>query len=494
MTSVLVVGAGLGGLTAAIQLAEAGLSVTVVEASDRAGGKAGSYDIGGKLYDHGWHGFPGWYLNTRALLDKLGVQLVGFQEAYFVDKGPQGGLDHAKVLFLPTDLGGLIRLLTDGFLPPAQMTLYLYYLLDTMAASLSNKSVLDRISRTALMRGKWYVTELIVTADSDSLLKGTAIPAYEMSAMTWKIVLENWARSPQPFMAVLPGDMQTTFIQPLLNKALSLGVNVIFNERVESFAATTGKVTSLTSVDVNGNKTVRTADYFVMGAPSEVARKIMGWPLLSQDPKIGEFQHLTVIPMGSLHLKLNKKLPNVPKAPVFFKGGRYALSFVDMSQITGSGGNTVLSFVTSNNVELIDVSTQDQLEAMMGEVTAYLGITMADVDSWEVISNVNAPLAVNDIAAWPHRPTVRSDKLKNLVYACDWAQTRVDLCCMEGAVAAAMEAAHQIASDVGKSSPRPQVAPQYPRWLLKILTWILWPIVPPAWLWAKLFEPQDGVS
>lgn len=246
MASVLVVGAGLGGLTAACQLAEHGVSVTVLESTDRAGGKTGSDAVGGRLYDHGWHGFPGWYFNTRALLSRLGVSLVGFEEAQFIDAGPGGGLDHPQALFLPTSLGGLARLLRTGFLPPAQMLLYQYYLLDTIAARLSRKDVLDRISRTALMRDKWYATDAIVAADSDSLLKGTAIPGYRMSAMTWKTVLANWVRSSVPFMAVLPGDMQSTFIDPLLARAQALGVNILFKERVESFRAVPSRVASLT--------------------------------------------------------------------------------------------------------------------------------------------------------------------------------------------------------------------------------------------------------
>jgi len=52
---VIVVGAGIAGLTAAARLTEAGLSVLVVEASNRIGGRAGTDDVSGFVVDRGFH-------------------------------------------------------------------------------------------------------------------------------------------------------------------------------------------------------------------------------------------------------------------------------------------------------------------------------------------------------------------------------------------------------------------------------------------------------
>src|SRR5919106_4999608 len=69
MTSVAVLGGGVGGLSAAHELAERGFDVTVYEQRDAAGGKARSMPVPGSGTDgradlpaeHGFRFFPGFY-------------------------------------------------------------------------------------------------------------------------------------------------------------------------------------------------------------------------------------------------------------------------------------------------------------------------------------------------------------------------------------------------------------------------------------------------
>lgn len=72
---VVIIGAGIAGLSAAVWLAEAGLNVSVLEASDVPGGRARSWadPVIGDSLDIGPHILLNKYANMRALLQRLGT-------------------------------------------------------------------------------------------------------------------------------------------------------------------------------------------------------------------------------------------------------------------------------------------------------------------------------------------------------------------------------------------------------------------------------------
>src|SRR5215813_8163699 len=85
--SAIVVGGGLAGLTVSRELALRGWHVTLLERSLRLGGKAGSDTRDGRLVEHGYHVFPKWYPNVRAILERMGIQLVDFDRYHFLFPG-----------------------------------------------------------------------------------------------------------------------------------------------------------------------------------------------------------------------------------------------------------------------------------------------------------------------------------------------------------------------------------------------------------------------
>jgi squalene-associated FAD-dependent desaturase len=81
VSRVVVVGGGLAGITAALDCAQAGAAVTLVEVRRRLGGAAYSFERDGLQMDNGQHVFLRCCTAYRALLDRLGsTGLVSLQE------------------------------------------------------------------------------------------------------------------------------------------------------------------------------------------------------------------------------------------------------------------------------------------------------------------------------------------------------------------------------------------------------------------------------
>jgi len=75
---VIIIGAGLGGLTAARVLKEAGISILVLEASDAVGGRVQTDEVDGFLLDRGFQVFLTAYPEAKRFLDYEALELCKF--------------------------------------------------------------------------------------------------------------------------------------------------------------------------------------------------------------------------------------------------------------------------------------------------------------------------------------------------------------------------------------------------------------------------------
>jgi len=488
MRSVVIVGAGLAGMVAARGLKRAGFHVTLLESTDSAGGKAGSKLQNGRLREHGYHIFPAWYLNVRNLLGELDIDLIDFDRFYYLqpkaELANQPMADRFMVMYGFNSFTAVIKNIFSGLAPWPEVFLQAYFVIDALAERMSRRYFLDRISRTGLLRSRWYASNDIASLEGESTLKASAVPAYEMSAMTARLVTGYWLKNRRPFLSILRDDMQQAFIQPLLDKLQSESIEIEYNCPVTAIETDGDRIGAV----VCGDGSRKLADYFLFTTPLEVTRKLMQKNLISLDPDLGNFEHLEAAPMTAIHISLNRKIEGLPEQHVFFKGGRYGLSFIDQSQHWPGLDETELSFISSNFIPLKDLDESAQFEMLFEEIRQYVDITMDDIADYTFQSNLQVPLFINTVAAWPNRPDVSCSTIGNLFFAGDWVRNDIDLACMEGAVSSAMNAARAIDQSAHGASQLPAAAVprRFSTFTMMLAKALLFPFALVIWLLARL--------
>jgi hypothetical protein len=491
--SAIVVGGGLAGMVVARELALRGWRVILVERSGRLGGKAGSDIKNGRLVEHGYHVFPQWYPNVRAIVERIGVRLIDFDRYHFLFPGAYP----RKITVLgPSGPSAMWHYIFNGLLPWYHNILYIYSVLDMVSRPLSEKSFLDRVSQIGLMRGKWYTSESVAEMGQENVLKASAIPVYDLSAMTAKRIASYWMRQASPFLSILPGDLQTVFIEPQVRELEALGVEIRYDCEASGVVMREGAVAAIALRD----GTEVSADVYALCTPFEVTRAWLRDGLYQADPELGNMHFLEAQPMAALHLHLRRGLSELPREHVFLHGSYYGLSFIDIGQQwKGLDDRSRLSFISSNYGPLNTVSKEGAKNLLLEEICEYLPITPADVETWELNSNIEVPLFINTIGAWPNRPRPRT-KVQNLYLAGDYVKNAIDLACMEGAVSAALEASAQILSDHGGTGSPPvvQIPPEWPRGLLVFSRILMIPVVAVArviaWLEEKISPHRPDAS
>jgi hypothetical protein len=502
---VVVAGAGIAGMTAALYLSEAGFDVTVLERSDHLGGKFGATrGRGGAVHEHAYHFLGDWCVNFWTVAGRIGlrqdVDFLPSRGVRFLRPCATGGPLAARLttLRLAELRTQFIGSLYGGVIPPDDMMIWFYSLLEIMAygQDLDEKEFLNRISVNGFMRSLAYMTDLAALLHQEALMKAFAIPSYDTSARSYRRFARFFSRD--------QGGC-------ILNKPVNVAFWPRFEEALQKQVRQTGGrggngpiryMTSLEEIEVDSEKArirrIRVScrgtdewldladeDHLLVTVPCGDFASIVerSATLRLAAPRLLELRKLKSKQMASFDLYFRYPLGEIPaehvtliddrpftEAPLDRKArlssagnriaSRFALSFVDNYQAwhRGRRKETWLNVVASDFEELQGLDREQAEDEILKELTNYLDFNRADID-WkrsDLQPNKDAPLFMNTVGSWQYRPPAglyadgyTGKQFRNLSLAGDYCQSPVDIVCLEGAVMTARMAACAIARRSG---------------------------------------------
>jgi geranylgeranyl pyrophosphate synthase/uncharacterized protein with NAD-binding domain and iron-sulfur cluster len=328
---VIIMGGGVGGMTAAHELAERGFEVVVLERRDIAGGKARSipvfHDVDGtsghQLVDgsaapiahrvpgeHGFRFFPGFYkhvIDTMRRIpsidrNKVADHLVPTTRCAITQYGKPTFSVPTLFPRTPRDAGTVLRDALLAFAPVTDLTpddLALFGARIWQIITSCAQRRLAEYERTswwefvgAEQRSASYqkflaagITRSLVAAKARKASTRTIGDVFVQLILT---ILSPIAGSTD---RVLDGPTNLVWIDPWLKYLESNGVRYLYNAEVEEILCDKGRITGI-AVRQHGNRTVVRGDHYVAALPLERIAPMVNGPLVAADPTLANLRTL----------------------------------------------------------------------------------------------------------------------------------------------------------------------------------------------------------
>jgi len=494
--TVAVFGGGIGGLTAAQELAERGIDVTVYEAAPRPGGKARSFprsDRPDPLHgEHGFRFFPAYYRNVVDTMERIPTER-GSVADHLVSTGElfaaaTDGSGHRSSTATPSTLREWLTALRPniggGNVPRSEVNHFLRRLSVVMT------SCRDRRERD-LERTTWWDfvdAEEMSPAYRKHLVRSTqslvALQPERGSARTvgsiYTQLLQGQLLPSTPAERILDGPTSVTWLDPWEEYLDSLGVDIRTEAPLSKLHCDSRAITSGT---VDGERV--TADSYVLAVPVEVIGELLDPDLERAAPELARTKRLETAWMNGMQFFLAEDI-QITAGHAVYLDSPWALTSISQRQFwdpeiydVGARGDPeiegVLSVIASDwetpgvvyDKPARECTPAEIKTEVLTQLSAHLepdGHTLEEslVVDWlldpeldhtgETIEN-GAPLFVNTVGSLHDRPPA-DPQTENLFLAGDYVRTETDLATMENANEAGRHAANGVLRAAGK---RPDV-------------------------------------
>ena len=394
MGTVHVIGAGMAGLSCAVQCAKAGHNVAIYEASPQAGGRCRSFqdeDLG-CLIDNGSHMLIGANEATKNYLDDIGSRDLVSEIApatfpfFQPDTGQQWQIKPGSPYFP-------LWLLKRGRRVPGTSPLDYAKALRLFKAN-KEDTVGQIIGRDETLYEKLWqpICRAVLNTDAD-----------EASAqLLWKVIKLSFLKGEAACRPlVFEKGLSATLVNPAISLLESKEAKIRFQARLRGLRWQNESVLAMRFAD--GVLKVENDDAVVLAVPPDICAKI--WPDTNPPTETR--------PIVNVHFRVWE--------PVALRGGLPFLGLIGTeAQWIFSRGN-VLSITISAASELVDKPNWEIANHLWSELTTILNRNMGHLPAWRVIKERRATIAQTP-AVLANRPGATTN-LNNLFIAGDWTNT-----------------------------------------------------------------------
>ena len=505
MASVVVLGGGVGGLSAAHELSKRGFDVTVYEARAVFGGKARSIPVPKTGKDgrpdlpgeHGFRFFPGFYRHIDATMEEIpfgsGCVKDNLVQATDMLMAQSAGSKNEIVapMKFPSSVGDIVKIVRFMRLIAVDLAIPLPEYAAFVERIFAYLTSCDE-RRLAEFEGQsWWD---FVDAEHRSsqfqkfLAKGmtrslVAARAEEMSARTGCAILtqlmQDMAQVDGKVDRVLNGPTSEVWIDPWVEhlRTATPGKRAVTFAGSAPVTAIHCDGQTISGVTIANRAEPVTADYYVAAMPVEKLNGLLTDELRAAEPRLGYLNRLTTRWMTGAMFYFDKEL-SFPRGHAIYVDSEWALTSIAQGQFWSDVKLVDRGDGRVRDILSVDISDWDTPSPRLGRPARECSEKEILDEVWEQLvdhldhgeiaeenllyrfldpaidfrdpANLgnDEPLLINTKRSWRHRPDAVT-RIPNFFIASDFVRSHTDLATMEGANEAARRAVNGILVEEG---------------------------------------------